>query len=42
MNPSATDKTKVCTYRNKLKSLLKIANTTYYSDLFMKGRINLK
>ena len=41
MNPSATNKTKFCTYRNRLKSLLKIAEKTYYSDLFMKSREDL-
>ena len=41
MNPSAINKTKFCTYRNKLKSLLKIAEKSYYSDLFMKCRGDL-
>ena len=41
MNPSTVNKTKFCTYRNKLKSLLKIAEKSYYSDLFMKCRGDL-
>ena len=41
MNPSVTNKTKFCTYRNRLKSLLKIAEKTYYSYLFMKCRGDL-
>ena len=41
MNPSTANKIKFGTYRNRLKSLLKIAEKTYYSDLFMKCRRDL-
>jgi len=41
INPSAANKIIFCTYRNRLKSLLKIAEKTYYSDLFMKCRGDL-
>ena len=43
INPSAANKIKLCTYRNRLKSLLKIAEKTYYSNLFMvcRGDLNI-